>query len=75
MGLSYNPYGRYQGRGGTTRFQTAFPRTCKLHGLPIHKDDRLNMRYNLFLFYSLEVINIVLKLDPNLSKPQLYGTL
>jgi hypothetical protein len=62
MGLRVlcNPYEHYQRPWVAARFKTSSPRTCMLHFLPIHKDVALNTSCNLFLFYSWQLINIVL---------------
>jgi hypothetical protein len=50
VGLYCNPYGRYQSPWDTNRSTTSFPRTWRLHFLPVREDAGLNMHSNLHIF-------------------------
>ena len=60
MGLFYNPYESYQRPCGTIQLKTAFPRTYRLHFVPIRKDPGLNTNFNLFISLSWGFIIILL---------------
>jgi hypothetical protein len=60
MGHFNNPYGLYKRSCSITLFKVLFPRTRRLYYLPNRKDYGLNAHYNLFRFYALEHLNIIL---------------
>ena len=73
----YNPTDTTKDLGAQLDSKAPLPSKRRLYFLPIRKDFGFNMHYNLFLLYPWELINIVLKLqpDPNSSMPHLYGNL
>lgn len=59
MQLFCNPHGYCQRCCGADWFKTACPHTFRLHFLPVRKDAGLNTDYNILLFYTWRLINIV----------------